>query len=73
MFPGSAAAASQVRRDPRWEDFEYTYITKTGNRFAYFGNGWTKKEKEQDSDLTTYLKLPGEIDLRTYHENWFDV
>ncbi|KAI9836072.1 MAG: hypothetical protein M1819_001686 [Sarea resinae] len=73
LWPGSASHVNYVRRDPRWEDYEYTYKTPSGNRFAYFGNGWTRKELEEDADLTPYLKLPEQIDLRSYHEDWFEV
>jgi cation diffusion facilitator CzcD-associated flavoprotein CzcO len=72
VWPGSAAHATIVRREPRWEDWEYTYVTKSSNRFAYFGNGWTKKEMDPESDMTSYLKIPSEVDLRELHESWWD-
>jgi hypothetical protein len=72
IWPGSAAHATIVRREPRWEDWEYTYVTKSSNRFAYFGNGWTKKEMDPESDMTSYLKIPSEVDLRELHESWWD-
>ena len=71
-WPGSAAHLTQIRRDPRWEDFEYTY-ERPENRFAYFGNGWTKREQELDRDITPYLRLPEENDLRDIHERWWDL
>ncbi|KAF2804732.1 FAD/NAD(P)-binding domain-containing protein [Mytilinidion resinicola] len=73
LWPGSAAHITIVRRDPRWEDWEYEYITDSGNRFAYFGNGYTKRETEPGADLTTYLKLPSEINLKDLHESWWDL
>lgn len=73
-WPGSAAHLNHVRREPRWEDFEYKYAgANPRNRFGYFGNGWTKKELVEGADLTGYLKKEGDIDLRIYHETWFDV
>ncbi|TVY56807.1 putative sterigmatocystin biosynthesis monooxygenase stcW [Lachnellula cervina] len=86
-WPGSGLHANIVRREPRWEDWEYTYQSKSSNRFAYFGNGWTQKDVEanQDSlgnsekaqvDMTPYLHLDsvtGRLDLRSYHEEWFKV
>ncbi|KAL3419955.1 4-hydroxyacetophenone monooxygenase [Phlyctema vagabunda] len=72
-WPGSASHLNHVRRSPRWEDWDWTYRGASGNRFAYFGNGWTSKEKIEGSDLTTYLRLPEQIDLRNYHEEWFDL
>lgn len=73
IFPGSASHANYVRRDPRWEDYEYTYMSGTGNRFAYFGNGWTSRESQEGADLTPHLKLTEQIDLRSWCEGWWDV
>ncbi|KAJ5643533.1 uncharacterized protein N7484_006040 [Penicillium longicatenatum] len=73
LFPSSASAVNYIRRDPRWEDWEYTYVNPSGNRFAYFGNGWTSRELEPDADLTPHLRVPEEIDLRSYLEGWWDV
>lgn len=72
LWPGSAAHVNHVRRDPRWEDYRYTYV-RPENRFAYWGNGWTKKERDAERDIVPYLKLPEEIDLRDYHESWWDL
>jgi len=72
-WPGSATHATKVRLDPRWEDFEYTYRSAQRNRFAWFGGGYTRKEVDPASDLTPYLQTqPGEIDLRDYHEKWYE-
>ncbi|KAK5120787.1 hypothetical protein LTR85_005853 [Meristemomyces frigidus] len=71
-WPGSSASLTQIRRDPRWEDYEYTY-ERPENRFAYWGNGWTKRETDQDRDITPYLRLPEENDLRDIHERWWDL
>lgn len=74
LWPGSAAHLTVIRRDPRWEDWEYEHLSDSGNRFAwYFGNGWTRLETEPESDMTPYLKLPEEVDLRDLHENWWVV
>lgn len=71
LWPGSAGHLTIIRREPRWEDFEYKYLSETGNRFLwYFGNGWTGKERDPESDMTTYLQKPDEVDLRDIHENW---
>ncbi|KAG4413121.1 hypothetical protein IFR04_013738 [Cadophora malorum] len=48
-WPGSGLHANNVRKNPRWEDWEYTYRSESGNRFAYFGNEWTKKDVEVKS------------------------
>lgn len=73
LFPGSASHANYIRRDPRWEDWEYTYVNPNGNRFAYFGNGWTSRELNLDANLTPHLRLPGDVDLKSWMEGWWDV
>jgi hypothetical protein len=72
MWPGSAAHVTWVRREPRWEDFDYTYV-QTKNRFAWLGNGRRDRESDPDSDATPYLKVAGSVDLRDYHESWWDL
>ncbi|TVY67540.1 putative sterigmatocystin biosynthesis monooxygenase, partial [Lachnellula suecica] len=71
-WPGSASHVNLARKDPRWEDWEWSSKAESGNRFAWLGNGWTAKEESGEGDLTPYLKVPGSIDLRSYHEEWFE-
>ncbi|KAK5676000.1 hypothetical protein LTS10_011289 [Elasticomyces elasticus] len=71
-WPGSAAHLTQIRREPRWEDYEYVY-ERPENRFAYFGNGTTKREQDPERDMTPYLRLPEDNDLRDLHERWWDL
>lgn len=71
-WPGSGYHANIVRKTPRWEDWEYTYDSADGNRFSYFGDGWTKHELDPGADLVSYLKHPGQVDLRSLHENWWE-
>ncbi|KAI9172802.1 flavin-binding monooxygenase [Paramyrothecium foliicola] len=72
VWPGSAVHLALVRRDPRWEDWDYQYLSETGNRFLwYFGNGWSRLEGDPEADLTKYLKEPDQIDLRDVHESWW--
>ncbi|KAK0103177.1 hypothetical protein ONS95_014974 [Cadophora gregata] len=82
LWPGSGTHANIVRRDPRWEDFDYTYRSGSGNRFAYFGNGYSvidaQAENDPDAkvDFTPYLTreaAEGKVDLRAYNELWFDA
>ncbi|KAL5334155.1 hypothetical protein BJX70DRAFT_402858 [Aspergillus crustosus] len=73
LFPGSAATLNYIRRDPRWEDFEFEYVNPSGNRFGWFGNGWTSRELSEGVDLTPHLQRPEDIDLKTYLETWVDV
>jgi cation diffusion facilitator CzcD-associated flavoprotein CzcO len=70
-WPGSASHQTFIRRDPRWEDWEYTHMSRSGNRFAYFGNGRTQREMDENHDMTAYLKFPSEVDLRDLHESWW--
>lgn len=75
LWPGSQSHVTIVRREPRWEDWEYEYV-RPENRFAYWGNGWTKKELEGTGSMTDFLKreaLTGELDLRDLHERWWDL
>ncbi|KAI1083863.1 FAD/NAD(P)-binding domain-containing protein [Whalleya microplaca] len=74
LWPGSATHVSIIYRNPRWEDWEYEYLSETGNRFAwYFGVGCTKKELDLDADITPYIRDPATIDLRNIHESWWDL
>lgn len=74
LWPGSAAHVTRARRDPRWEDYDYEYLDKEQNRFWwYLGNGLTAKELDPEADITSYLKIPAEIDLRTAYEGWWDL
>ncbi|KAI0124580.1 FAD/NAD(P)-binding domain-containing protein [Hypoxylon sp. NC0597] len=74
LWPGSATHATIVYRDPRWEDWEYEYLSPTGNRLAwYFGVGCTKKEQDPNSDITPYIKDHSNVDLRDVHESWWDL
>ncbi|KAM0385070.1 hypothetical protein ACHAO7_011624 [Fusarium culmorum] len=74
VWPGSATHLTIVRREPRWEDFEYEYLAGSGNRFQwYFGNGRTRKEQDRDEDMTPYLHKPGKVTLKDIHESWWSV
>lgn len=74
LWPGSAALVTMVAREPRWEDWEYEYLSGTGNRLAwYFGKGSTRMEADPEFDITSYLRVPAEIDLRDLHESWWNV
>lgn len=72
LWPGSAAHATIIRKEPRWEDYDYEYLGSTGNRFwSYFGNGRTAKEGDLDSDMTSYLTEQGSTDIKDLHERWW--
>ena len=74
LWPGSASLVSIVANDPRWEDWEYEYLSDTGNRLLwYFGHGSTKMETDPEHDMTPYLVDPAGIDLKKLHEGWWNV
>lgn len=84
IWPGSGTHLNIVRREVRWEDFEYTYKNTQGNRFSYFGNGWSVKDKiaaesqegEDSVDFSPYLRkeaVDGTLDLRGLHEEWWEM
>lgn len=89
IWPGSGTHLNIVRREPRWEDFEYTYRNTQGNRFGYLGNGWSVKDvqaneaslqgdkkAEEAVDFSSYLRkeaVDGTIDLKSIHELWWDL
>ncbi|KAJ9606722.1 hypothetical protein H2200_008731 [Cladophialophora chaetospira] len=73
VWPGSAGHVTLIRKEPRWEDWEYEYLHESGNRLiGWFGNGWTRKETDDNEDMTAYLKLQGTADLRSLHEEWWE-
>ncbi|EGX92984.1 hypothetical protein CCM_04356 [Cordyceps militaris CM01] len=74
IWPGSAAHLTIVRRDPRWEDWNYEYMSGSGNRFHwYLGNGSTRQEADPASDMTSYLRNPEDVDLKDIHESWWSI
>lgn len=75
IWPGSSLHVTTVRREPRWEDWDYEYVDESqGNRFLwFFGNGSAKSEQDEKSDLTSYLTIPEKVDLRDVHESWWNL
>lgn len=73
-WPGSGYHRFDNMRDPRWEDFVFERSKQSEkNRFDYFGNGYSMREKRGDrDDLTKYLKPAGQVDLKILHESWTD-
>ncbi|KAL2796550.1 hypothetical protein BJX66DRAFT_323869 [Aspergillus keveii] len=71
-WPGTAHRRMGISQDPRWEDFVFERAKGTReNRFAYFGNGWTEREREGGvASITNYLKEVGKVDLAVLHEAW---
>ncbi|KAI1471554.1 FAD/NAD(P)-binding domain-containing protein [Daldinia caldariorum] len=74
LWPGSATQVTIIYREPRWEDWEYEYLSESGNRLAwYFGVGSTLKEQDPNVDIVPYIKDPATVDLRDLHESWWDL
>ncbi|KAI0002846.1 hypothetical protein F4779DRAFT_634889 [Xylariaceae sp. FL0662B] len=54
LWPGSASLVSLMANDPRWEDWEYEYLSDTGNSLLwYFGNGSTRMETDPAHDIAS--------------------
>ncbi|RMZ85467.1 hypothetical protein DV737_g815, partial [Chaetothyriales sp. CBS 132003] len=68
QWPGTGHHRFDISRDPRWEDFIFERSAEgRRNRFEYFGNGFTEREKGGDEvSLTKYLKE------RDGEEIWLD-
>ena len=45
-----------MRRDPRWEDWEWKYRSESGNRFAWLGNGYSQTELDETADWGYYIR-----------------
>ena len=59
LWPGSSLHAIKAMENPRWEDFEYTYID--GNPMAWIGNGETEADSDEKLDKAYYLTSTGLI------------
>ena len=53
LWPGSSIQAMQAFKNPRWEDWEYTYVD--GNPWSWFGDGWSIMDRDLSLDRTYYL------------------
>ncbi|KAI8935358.1 hypothetical protein NX059_007942 [Plenodomus lindquistii] len=60
-WPGSSLHYFEIIGSPRWEDYEIKY--RNQNRFAFFGNGRTKRQIE-GGDLAYYLSQPGAVNSK---------
>ncbi|RKL12923.1 putative sterigmatocystin biosynthesis monooxygenase stcW [Fusarium oxysporum] len=54
IWPGSSLHFLDILKEPRWEDYSWTY--DRGNRFAFLGNG--KSRVEDGGDMAYYLEHP---------------
>ncbi|KAI9840562.1 MAG: hypothetical protein M1837_001542 [Sclerophora amabilis] len=65
LWPGSSLHAVKALENPRWEDFEYTYVD--GEEFGWFGNGWSERDRD-DLDRAYYLE-PDYMDIPAVESN----
>ncbi len=52
-WPGSSLSYLELMQQPRWEDWDFTYLTQ--NRFHFLGYGKTEREVK-GRDLAYYLR-----------------
>ncbi|KAI0057669.1 FAD/NAD-P-binding domain-containing protein [Artomyces pyxidatus] len=62
LWPGTCLHAVRTLAEPRWEDFDYEPLEKTGNRFYWLGDGQTHNERAMTGDRAWYLN-DEEIDI----------
>ncbi|OAP58400.1 hypothetical protein AYL99_07490 [Fonsecaea erecta] len=55
-WPGSSLSYLELMSQPRWEDWDFTYLAR--NRFQFLGRGKTEREVK-GGDLAYYLTEPG--------------
>ncbi|KAI0337347.1 FAD/NAD(P)-binding domain-containing protein [Trametopsis cervina] len=56
LWPGSTVHLMRAHEQPRFEDFEYTYLDNKTNRFHWFGNGSTvAQDEEKDGERAWYI------------------
>jgi hypothetical protein len=46
----------EVLKEPRYEDFDIQYLGD-GNRFAFFGNGYTETELDEHGNPVWYFDV----------------
>ena len=73
LWPGSSLHYMEAIKEPRFEDWDWRY---NGNRFAYFGNGYSQTELDRtcdwayyiaDKDETPYLSTRKAREALTHH------
>jgi hypothetical protein len=62
LFGGSAHTFNRLLSEIRGEDFDITY--NTANPFRFMGNGFTKFEMDESSDLSWYVEVAEEAQGR---------
>ncbi|KAF9449468.1 FAD/NAD(P)-binding domain-containing protein [Macrolepiota fuliginosa MF-IS2] len=54
LWTGSTLHYLEMMAEPRYEDWNFTYIG--GNRFSYMGNGYSLTESDNTADWSYYLR-----------------
>ncbi|KIK70801.1 hypothetical protein GYMLUDRAFT_184786 [Collybiopsis luxurians FD-317 M1] len=67
MFPGNRVLFIEILTNPRWEDWDYEY-GYAGNRFGYFGNGFTMREVDGRDTTFYYGLLDGKDEQPDYSD-----
>ncbi|KAK4937228.1 hypothetical protein LTR10_022060 [Elasticomyces elasticus] len=69
VWPGSGLHYREFLQSDRWEDFEWRY---EGNNFDYWGLGFSQIEREENPDLSDWIKpypnIPLEALRRVYDD-----
>lgn len=53
LWPGSSLHYLEAIAEPRYDDWDFVY---TGNRFAYFGSGFSQAESDKTADWAYYIR-----------------
>lgn len=53
LWPGSSLHAIKALEEPRWEDFEYSFVN--GNPVGWLGDGSTEADHDANADKAYYL------------------
>lgn len=65
IWPGSSLHYIQTLEANRWEDWNLKY---QGNRYEWWGPGFSKVEAEADGDLAYYIKQHEPLSLHAYYK-----
>ncbi|EIM91707.1 FAD/NAD-P-binding domain-containing protein [Stereum hirsutum FP-91666 SS1] len=68
MFPGNRILFIELLTNPRWEDWDYEY-GYAGNRFGYWGNGFTMRELDGRDTTFYYGLLEDHVDEQPDYED----
>ncbi|KAJ7677213.1 FAD/NAD-P-binding domain-containing protein [Mycena rosella] len=67
LFPGNRVLFMELLTNLRWEDWDYEY-GYAGNRFGYFGSGFTRREKDGRDSTFYYGFLDGKDEQPDYSD-----